>query len=149
MSSIMQQQQQHYMNYENAPKMGNAVNMKGLQLRNEYLARDQINAYNYEHWQTDGPSMTYNTADKNRVPIHKDTMPQASRTNHKDYRGTPLYSHSANDRQHFYRDEYYQSMDIKSDPYNVIREMKKTVVEMKDDRGLKENTAIYDRLVKR
>lgn len=139
----------YYIDYENTPRVGNAVNMKGLQLRNEYYARDQINAYNYEHWQTDGPSMTYNTHDKERVPVHKDTMPQASRTNHKDYRGTPLYTHSATDRQHFYRDPYYQSVDLKSDPYNVVREMKKTVVELKGERGEKENVAIFDRLIKR
>jgi hypothetical protein len=117
-----------------------------LLVRKELFNKDQINAKSYEHWQTDGKYLTYSRPDLNRVPAHMDTMPNASRTNNRDYRGAPIYTNPS-DSKDFYRNEYFTGVDIKTDPRNIVRELRGAVFETKDDRGRAESNALMNRML--
>jgi hypothetical protein len=135
---------QHYNNYIDAPAVGNATNV-GLNVRKEIFNKDQINARQYEHWQTDGRAGIYDRIDKNKVPAYMDVMAGSSRTNHKDYRGAPLYNNNGGNKE-VYNVEYFRGFDIKTDPLNVVRELRGAVVELKNDRGLIETDKLNERL---
>lgn len=116
-----------------------------LLVRKELYNKDQINAKCYEHWQTDGKYLTYARPDLNRVPAHMDTMPSASRTNNRDYRATPIYTNPSSSKD-FYRNEYFNGVDIKTDPRNIVRELRGAVFEHKDDRGRIESIELINRM---
>ena len=109
------------------------------------MNRDQINAKNYEHWQTDGKYSAYNRPDLNKIPAHMDMLPNSSRINNRNYRQAPIYTASAGESE-FYRNEYFNGIDIKTDPRNVTRELRGAVFEQRDDRGRTENVALNMRL---
>jgi hypothetical protein len=117
----------------------------GLLVRREILNRDQINAKNYEHWQTDGKYSAYNRPDLNKVAPHMDMLPNSSRTNNRSYRQAPIYTAAAGDVD-FYRNAYFNGVDIKTDPRNITRELRGAVFEQRDDRGRAENAALNARL---
>ena len=117
-----------------------------LLVRKEIFNKDLINAKTYEHWQTDGKHLTYARPDLNRVPAHMDMMPNTSRTDIRNYRGAPIYTQPSNSKE-FYRNEYFTGVDIKTDPRNIVRELRGAVFEIKDDRGRLESAELMKRTV--
>lgn len=134
---------QYYNDYEKTPALGRATNTP-LLVRKEVFHKDHINAKNYEHWQTDSKTGIYDRIDKNSVPAYMDVAPGTSRTNNKDYRGAPLYNVPGNSAA--YTSSYFQGFDVKTDPTNLVRELRSAVFEIKGDRGALESEKLNKRL---
>lgn len=106
-----------------------------IRARKEFASRDTVNARQYEHWRTDAPAPVSHT--------YNDMNPEASRNNFKSYASAQGYVvGSPGDLQ---ANPYFDKYDVSSDPRNVIRELRNTVVEEKTDRGLKESQLLMKR----
>lgn len=110
-----------------------------IRSRREYSTRDVENARQFEHWQTDGKSMTNNRPDLNaQAPFHE-FLPINSRFDDRSYVSQPRYqAHGGKLASNFYFDKYDPSFDSR----NAARELQAVVYEDKNTQGAKENSVI-------
>ena len=110
--------------------------------RREVDPIDAINARQFEHWQTDGKSMTNNRPDMNQQAPFYDMMPNCSRTNDKSYRSQPRYDVTAS---RGVDNPYFNKYDTTFDARNTTRELRASVYEDKQTGYLKESEKLLER----
>ena len=110
--------------------------------RRESDATDSINARQFEHWQTDGPSMTNGRPDSNRQAPFHDTMANSSRFSNKNYRSQPRYDVEG---ERGVQNSFFDKYDTSSDSRNMARELKASVYEDKNTGYLKESEKLLER----
>jgi hypothetical protein len=114
-----------------------------LRVRKEISTRDSTNIRQFEHWQTDGPSLTFDRPDLSGNPIFGDMNPIVSRRVSSElYRQSPTYTPG---RDGFVQNPYFNTYAPAFDPRNAIREVRATVFEDVADRGVEESKKILRR----
>lgn len=115
--------------------------------RREVDNRDAINAYAFEHWQTDGKYGINDRRDLNsQVPFY-DMAPNMARTDRRNLRDAPRFvvgsgqGGSGRDMSN----PYFEKYDLPGDPRNVARELQGAVYETRDDRGAAESQKLLAR----
>lgn len=114
-----------------------------LQVRREMSTRDAANIRQFEHWQTDGPSMQLDRPDVNGQPVFLDMNPTNSRSlDSKNYFQNQTYIPG---KDGFSQNPYYRDYPPAYDPRNAVREVRSAVFEDRFDRGLRESQQLLAR----
>lgn len=114
-----------------------------LQVRREMATRDAANIRQFEHWQTDGPSMQLDRPDVNGQAVFLDMNPTNSRSlDSKNYFQNQTYIPG---QDSFTQNPYYQDYAPAYDPRNAVREVRSAVFEDRFDRGLRESQQLLAR----
>jgi hypothetical protein len=114
-----------------------------LRVRKEISTRDSTNVRQFEHWQTDGPSLNLDRPDLSGNPIFGDMNPIVSRRVPSQlYRQAPTYTPGRDD---FAQNPYFNTYAPAYDPRNAIRELRGTVFEDVADRGVEESKKLLAR----
>lgn len=110
--------------------------------RREIASRDNVNATQYEHWQTDSKYGIYQRRDLNeRAPV-LDTAPISSRFVERNYRSSPRLE---NDKGGLGLNPYFDKYDAAYDSTNVIRELKAAIYEDKNMETSVESRRLLER----
>lgn len=110
-----------------------------IRSRREMNTHDTINARQFEHWQTDGKSMTNNRPDLNaQAPFHE-FLPINSRFDQRSFVSQPRYDSRGPTLS---QNTYFQKYDPAYDSRNATRELKSVVYEDKLMAGDKENNKL-------
>lgn len=113
-----------------------------LRSRREMSTRDVENARQFEHWQTDGKSMTNNRPDMNaQAPFHE-FLPINSRTVERQYRNQPRYQA---DGPTLGTNPYFEKYDPNYDSRNTVRELQASVYEDKGGDTIRDNQNLLAR----
>jgi hypothetical protein len=113
-----------------------------IRSRREVSTRDATNARQFEHWQTDGKSMTNNRPDMNaQAPFHE-FLPINSRFDERNFISQPRYDA---DGPKLGQNDYFNKYDPSFDSRNATRELKSVVYEDKLMSGGKENRSVIAR----
>ena len=110
--------------------------------RRETDPTDSINARQFEHWQTDGKYGVMNRPDLNSQAPFYDQLPNASRTNDKNYRSQPRYDVDA---PRGAENPYFDKYDTSFDARNLAREVRASVYEDKNTGYLQESQKLLQR----
>ena len=110
--------------------------------RREVPSRDNVNANQYEHWQTDGKYGIYGRRDLNAQAPVLDTSPLSSRFNQQNYRSTPRLE---NDQGGLGKNPYFDKYDVAYDGTNAVRELRAAVYEDKNMESLMESRKLLER----
>jgi len=131
------------------PNKGTAAMMEAFphpqfitRTRREVDPIDAINARQFEHWQTNGKSGTYNRPDMNKQAPFYDMAPNASRMSDRNYRTQPRYDV---DGHKGVENTYFDKYDTTSDARNMARELKASVYEDKNTGFIKESERLLQR----
>lgn len=120
-----------------------AMQNSRLQVRREMATRDAANIRQFEHWQTDGPSMQLDRPDVNGQPVFLDMNPTNSRSlDSKNYFQNQTYIAG---KDSFTQNPYYRDYAPAYDPRNAVREVRSAVFEDRFDRGLRESKQLLAR----
>ena len=110
--------------------------------RREVAARDNVNALQYEHWQTDGRYGIYGRRDLNAQAPVLDTSPISSRFVERNYRSAPRLE---NDKGGLGKNPYFDKYDVAYDGTNAVRELRAAVYEDKNMESLRESKRLLER----
>jgi len=110
--------------------------------RREIQSRDNINALQFEHWQTDGRYGVYDRRNLNERVKIEDTQPINSRFVERQYRTQPRLE---NDSGKLGMNPYFDKYDVAYDGMNAVRELRSAVYENKITDGLKESSKLLQR----
>lgn len=110
--------------------------------RREVDPIDSINARQFEHWQTDGKSMTNDRPDMNRQAPFYDMLPNDSRMNDRSYRSQPRYDV---DESRGVENSFFNKYDTTFDARNMTRELRASVYEDKNTGYAKESLKLLER----
>jgi hypothetical protein len=114
-----------------------------LRVRKEVSTRDSTNVRQFEHWQTDGPSLNLDRPDLSGNPVFGDMNPIVGRRVASQlYRQAPTYTPGKDD---FAQNPYFNTYAPSYDPRNAIRELQGTVFEDVGDRGINESKKLLSR----
>lgn len=114
-----------------------------LRVRKERSTRDSTNVRQFEHWQTDGPSLNLDRPDLSGNPVFGDMNPVVGRrVSSQLYRQAPTYTPGKDD---FVQNPYFNTYAPAYDPRNAIRELRGTVFEDVADRGIEESKKLLSR----
>ena len=114
-----------------------------LRVRKEVSTRDSTNVRQFEHWQTDGPSLNLDRPDLSGNPVFGDMNPIVGRrVSSQLYRQAPTYTPGKDD---FAQNPYFNTYAPSYDPRNAIREIRGTVFEDVGDRGIDESKKLLSR----
>lgn len=114
-----------------------------LRVRKEISTRDSTNIRQFEHWQTDGPSLNLDRPDLSGNPIFGDMNPIVGRRVPSQlYRQAQTYTPG---QDAFVQNPYFNTYAPSYDPRNVIRELRGTVFEDVADRGVEESKKLLAR----
>jgi len=114
-----------------------------IRSRREMSTRDAANIRQFEHWQTDGPSLQNDRPDLNGPTILNDMNPIDSRKkDSKQYlQSRPMKAGQDSFSQNPYFDGYAPVFD----PRNAIREVRSAIYEDRFEKGLKESKQLLAR----
>lgn len=113
-----------------------------IRSRRELDVRDVTNARQFEHWQTDGKSMTNNRPDINaQAPFHE-FLPINSRFDNRQYVSQPRFDTTGH---RLAQNSYFDKYDPSYDSRNAIRELQAVVYEDKNIEGVKESNRLAAR----
>jgi len=113
-----------------------------IRSRREIYTRDAGNARQFEHWQTDGKSMTNNRPDPNgQAPFHE-FLPINSRFESRNYMSQPRYDTTG---ASLGTNTYFDKYDTNYDSRNAARELQSVVYEDKNIDNTKENNSMMTR----
>ena len=114
-----------------------------LRVRKEISTRDSANIRQFEHWQTDAPSLTMDRPDLSGNPIFGDMNPIVGRRVPSQlYRQAQTYIPGQDE---FAQNPYFNTYPPSYDPRNAIREVRGTVFEDVADRGVEESKKLLAR----
>jgi hypothetical protein len=114
-----------------------------LRVRKEVATRDTANLRQFEHWQTDGPSLNLDRPDLSGNPVFGDMNPIVGRrVSSQLYRQAPTYTPG---KDNFVQNPYFNTYAPSFDPRNAIREVRASVFEDVGDRGIEESKKILAR----
>ena len=114
-----------------------------IRSRREMNTRDAANIRQFEHWQTDGPSLQTDRPDLSGSRILNDMNPTNSRTlDSKPYFQNQTMKAG---QDSFTQNPYFEGYSPAFDPRNAIREVRSAVFEDRFDRGVKESQRLLGR----
>jgi len=111
-------------------------------MRREMDTKDSVNSRQFEHWQTNAPSMTEGRPDVHRRAPFYDMAPNTSRFTEQNYRSQPRYDV---DGERGVQNSFFDKYDTTSDSRNMTRELKASVYEDKSTGFLKESEKLLER----
>lgn len=116
-----------------------------LRSRREVNTYDQVNSLHVEKWQTDAPWLAYDRPDISGQAYFLDMNPINSRTVDRNYLQNQPFVVGNGQTEQFEDNPYFMKFDVRTDPFNVARELRATVYEDKVDRGLLESKRLLTR----